>query len=937
MSNPNEKFEDKIVKSLERSPEEFRKIQLLVMELLKNGDFPKIKEVISAVKELIKSKKPAKAKYYGLFLIRDVLQPRNKEVVDFFVKKLMERLSIIALFEPNNKNDVTRGKRCLNTYYNVSNAENDIYSQNFFELLLECWKRWGDMFQSDARIMEKVNKIRPFFLPTETHYGMNAYQPGKDYVSQQTSQSTGPALRAKPFATAPEPSSAPAPAPAPSSAAKPTVRADMKLATVDSIKAAIKEFDNLPEFFFENVPGISSKDDYNVFIPDMVEAIKAKSKAIEDDLVTLTGPDADFQRLRVETRKMITNDIVAAHERFLKSGDIAPLKTAFNSIEKDFRRMTVQEEKNPQSTGKPGGSTSTPSRPAATAKPPASSIPAEFEANFADINPNDFGKTVSVKQDAHSSYDWENFGNMNETPMKTAMRATEQTPGYDGGRLGVIKEESVEDSRTNFSRIKKSGPSSDAIRLEDFNDVDGGPDPQRSQRADFGDNMLKSQGLRKGGTADSRDFDFGPRSGGGGVTRSQPPTVSKDRDDFDAFLDPPKPKAATVTLGKQDRFDNFNLDTRQKSDMKNKSTDFEFDVDPKRNQPEKQDFEFGDKFEFGPPGDKKTRQDTRTGGSRGPASPANEPFVRQSRQQGNESSQSNHQSRYASRKESEEAVAFKQQQPASKTSFGTPQPIGGSFGPPQTGGGSFSAPSPISFGRFDAEQTAKPPQPVQKTNSGFGFGPSGAGSSEKGFDAFGLPRAGQEAEANTHFGSDTLKAGFFDQPLQHNSFQNVNFDTPDPQSIPKANAVQKPAAGPLPVPVVPQRKPENEPDIPLQQHQFDSGGNITKAPALGQAYPIIDQMRAQLKADNFGLASGEGEVEPAEEDDRIAQDPIRHSLPNDITTSKTIRIKKTDAPPASDGAGAERGSQAAGLAMENEVLKQQCETMFHKLMSLQKS
>lgn len=78
----------------------------------------------------------------------------------------MDRLATIANFPKDPK-------MCLDIYYNNKSEENNKYSQQFLELLLECWKRWDIYFSSDnKKIKKKADKLRKKFKPQENFYQM---------------------------------------------------------------------------------------------------------------------------------------------------------------------------------------------------------------------------------------------------------------------------------------------------------------------------------------------------------------------------------------------------------------------------------------------------------------------------------------------------------------------------------------------------------------------------------------------------------------------------------------------------------------------------------------------------------------------------------------------------------------------------------------------
>jgi hypothetical protein len=137
---------------------------------LKN--FDRIKEVIRVLKFMIKDKISARPKFYALILIKELMELRKPEIVEYFIKKLLDRFFQIAQFESKNP-DINRGERCLKKYYAKDTRENLEFSLKFFMLLLECWSRWDKMFSAKyKKIKEKCVKLQQLFPKNEIHYDL---------------------------------------------------------------------------------------------------------------------------------------------------------------------------------------------------------------------------------------------------------------------------------------------------------------------------------------------------------------------------------------------------------------------------------------------------------------------------------------------------------------------------------------------------------------------------------------------------------------------------------------------------------------------------------------------------------------------------------------------------------------------------------------------
>lgn len=137
---------------------------------LAENNFSQIKEIMRVIKFIIKDKIEAKVKFYSLILLKEIMKSKQKKVIEYFIKKLLSRLFLIAQFEMKN-DDPERGMRCLKKYYNTTDKENSDFSLRFFILLLECWKKWDLMFAFQyPKIKEKSDKLREIFPQSEIYY-----------------------------------------------------------------------------------------------------------------------------------------------------------------------------------------------------------------------------------------------------------------------------------------------------------------------------------------------------------------------------------------------------------------------------------------------------------------------------------------------------------------------------------------------------------------------------------------------------------------------------------------------------------------------------------------------------------------------------------------------------------------------------------------------
>jgi hypothetical protein len=135
-----------------------------------SSNFDMMKEIFRILKFMIKDKIPAKPKFYALILIKELMETQKPVIVEYFIKKLMSRLFLIAQFDMKNM-DINRGERCLKKYYSAESKENSDFSLKFFMLLLECWKHWQEMYADKyKKIKEKCDKLKPLFPLNDIYY-----------------------------------------------------------------------------------------------------------------------------------------------------------------------------------------------------------------------------------------------------------------------------------------------------------------------------------------------------------------------------------------------------------------------------------------------------------------------------------------------------------------------------------------------------------------------------------------------------------------------------------------------------------------------------------------------------------------------------------------------------------------------------------------------
>lgn len=171
-SHVDEKLKSYVSKKLRERPEEnVYEVKDKLIKLVEQGKIEDVKDVIRVIKAIIKDNIPAKPKFFVLILLRDLMELQRKPFTDYFCKKIIDRLFLLAKFEFKNANDQKRGERCLKKYYKGESKENSEYSLKFFILLLECWKKWSDLFgSSHKKIRTKADKLRSLFPTSYLYY-----------------------------------------------------------------------------------------------------------------------------------------------------------------------------------------------------------------------------------------------------------------------------------------------------------------------------------------------------------------------------------------------------------------------------------------------------------------------------------------------------------------------------------------------------------------------------------------------------------------------------------------------------------------------------------------------------------------------------------------------------------------------------------------------
>ena len=91
-SSVNSKVKAEVYKAL--SDEPIKNVPLLISKLkeeIEKKNFDYVRESMKAIKFMIKDNINAEPKFYGLQVLKELMKTQNKEVVEYFIKKLMSR------------------------------------------------------------------------------------------------------------------------------------------------------------------------------------------------------------------------------------------------------------------------------------------------------------------------------------------------------------------------------------------------------------------------------------------------------------------------------------------------------------------------------------------------------------------------------------------------------------------------------------------------------------------------------------------------------------------------------------------------------------------------------------------------------------------------------------------------------------------------------
>jgi Holliday junction resolvase RusA-like endonuclease len=105
-------FQELTKKSVEKS---IITIRDRVKLSLKKKETNKIKETMAVIKKIIKEDIEAMYKFFALLLLKEIMESKDNYVVDYFIKKMSDRLVKIAKYrEKKGETIQVRGMTCLN-------------------------------------------------------------------------------------------------------------------------------------------------------------------------------------------------------------------------------------------------------------------------------------------------------------------------------------------------------------------------------------------------------------------------------------------------------------------------------------------------------------------------------------------------------------------------------------------------------------------------------------------------------------------------------------------------------------------------------------------------------------------------------------------------------------------------------------------------------
>lgn len=145
------KIKEYIMQKFKSHPENsYKKLKSEFVDVAMSKDKNEIENRIDAIKMVVKTKSQAIVKFFVLLLLRDMMQSENPLVVNYFAKKIMERL--YKIMNPKSHQQINEYKQnCLKHYLpknltTQQQKQNQLDQAKFYILLKECWIQWGENY-----------------------------------------------------------------------------------------------------------------------------------------------------------------------------------------------------------------------------------------------------------------------------------------------------------------------------------------------------------------------------------------------------------------------------------------------------------------------------------------------------------------------------------------------------------------------------------------------------------------------------------------------------------------------------------------------------------------------------------------------------------------------------------------------------------------------
>lgn len=91
---------------------------------------------------------------------------------------------------------------------------------------------------------------------------------------------------------------------------------------------------------------MSSKEDYEAYVPDSISAIKSQIGNLDAEMRPFNAPDVNFIKLQAESRQFIFEEIQNLSKDFIGNKlTLDQFQKQMIDVEKSIRRLAVDEQK----------------------------------------------------------------------------------------------------------------------------------------------------------------------------------------------------------------------------------------------------------------------------------------------------------------------------------------------------------------------------------------------------------------------------------------------------------------------------------------------------------------------------------------------------------------------------------------------------------------